>query len=439
MTIADNEDFEARLERLERDNERLRAELAQLRDHRPVPTAPDVPVRPATGGFSRRRLLQGIGTATAAGAGLVATGMIGGTRPAGATHALGFGHQNNMGAEATYLSGNMSESVFNVLNAGTGAAISAIGSLGSSTEAVVSGLHQGLGPALLGTISNGSNPAAAVHGSTNGPGFGVRGQTTGGGAAVRGSINNGGSSGHGVHGTVNGHGHALFGEVDGLFDANGNAIRGVTTGTAGALVAMINNAQNASSAVLASTNGRGVALEAQGGRAPLLLTPATTAGPPTADAHQKGELFVDSAGLLWLCTTSGTAGTWVRSLTSADGGAFAPVAPTRILDTRTGGGAPVGAGAANERVVQVTGGGGVPTNAAAVALNLTVTQGSADGDFVTLYPDGTTRPTASNINFNAGQTLANFAIVKLGTSGSLRLYNQTGTVHVLLDVAGFYV
>ncbi|MBA3468679.1 MAG: hypothetical protein H0T53_03445 [Herpetosiphonaceae bacterium] len=52
--------------------------------------------------------------------------------------------------------------------------------------------------------------------------------------------------------------------------------------------------------------------EFQGGTAPILLTPNSTAGPPTAGRHQMGELVVSSDGHLWFCRATGTPGKWVR-------------------------------------------------------------------------------------------------------------------------------
>jgi hypothetical protein len=49
-----------------------------------------------------------------------------------------------------------------------------------------------------------------------------------------------------------------------------------------------------------------------GGRAPLRLDPATTTGAPSAGAHQKGEMYVDSAGDLFFCKSDGSPGNWVK-------------------------------------------------------------------------------------------------------------------------------
>ena len=44
----------------------------------------------------------------------------------------------------------------------------------------------------------------------------------------------------------------------------------------------------------------------------LRLTPAGAGGAPSGGAHAAGELHVDSAGVLYVCTGAGTPGTWTR-------------------------------------------------------------------------------------------------------------------------------
>ncbi len=117
---------------------------------------------------------------------------------------------------------------------------------------------------------------------------------------------------------------------------------------------------------------------------------------------------------------------------------FHAVTPTRILDTRStlgGHNSPLGAGATLD--LQVTGTSAVPAGATAVAFNLTAV-GPTAGSFLTVYPQGTTRPTVSSINVTAGQTLANFGTVKLAGNGQVTIFNSAGSVNVILDVAGYY-
>jgi hypothetical protein len=125
--------------------------------------------------------------------------------------------------------------------------------------------------------------------------------------------------------------------------------------------------------------------------------------------------------------------------TIVPGGHFVPLTPARIEDTRLAVGgltAPLGPGVTAE--VQVTGRGGVPaTGVSAVVLNTTVTQPTAGG-WLTLHPAGTPRPTASNLNFVAGQTVPNLVVVKVGAGGKVAVFNSAGTTQVILDVAGYY-
>ena len=81
-------------------------------------------------------------------------------------------------------------------------------------------------------------------------------------------------------------------------------------------------------------------------------------------------------------------------------GTFYPIKTRRILDTRSGLGAPARAVPGGGTLhLQVAGVGGVPaTGAGAVVLNLTETASSTSG-FASIYPSGQPRPTASSINY----------------------------------------
>ena len=113
--------------------------------------------------------------------------------------------------------------------------------------------------------------------------------------------------------------------------------------------------------------------------------------------------------------------------------------PSRILDTRTGNGAPlapVGPGAFIN--LQVTGRGGVPAlGVSAVALNVTVTNPTLGG-YLTIYPAGSALPLASNLNFPAGATVPNRVVVKLGTGGQIAIFNGYGSTNVVVDVNGWF-
>ena len=126
--------------------------------------------------------------------------------------------------------------------------------------------------------------------------------------------------------------------------------------------------------------------------------------------------------------------------TPVDAGAFTSLAPSRVLDTRKANGASGPVQGRGTIHVQVLGRGGVPaSNVSAVVVNVTVTSTKAAG-YITVYPDGTTMPNASNLNFTSGLTVPNLVVVKVGADGKIALTNNSaGTVQLVGDVAGYYL
>jgi hypothetical protein len=119
-------------------------------------------------------------------------------------------------------------------------------------------------------------------------------------------------------------------------------------------------------------------------------------------------------------------------------GNYTPIAPARILDTRSGvGSEPSKVGPDSVRNVRVVDVGGVPGNASAVVLNLTVTQPSAQ-TWITAFPAGEERPTASNLNVLGGQTRPNLVVARVGQNGEVSLYNFNGDTHLVADVVGWF-
>jgi hypothetical protein len=60
------------------------------------------------------------------------------------------------------------------------------------------------------------------------------------------------------------------------------------------------------------TSTSGIGGEFGGGKAQLRLVPKGAAGKPTTGTHRKCEIFMDSAGTLFVCTAGDgtTVGTW---------------------------------------------------------------------------------------------------------------------------------
>jgi hypothetical protein len=129
---------------------------------------------------------------------------------------------------------------------------------------------------------------------------------------------------------------------------------------------------------------------------------------------------------------------WYGDGTRAAGSFFVPLAPSRILDTRSGTGGVGKVQAQAPTSVQVAGRGGVPaTGASAVVMNVTVTE-ATQPSFLTVYPSGQSPPNASNLNFAAGQNVPNLVTVKLGAGGKVNIWNQNGATDVIFDVVGWF-
>jgi len=121
---------------------------------------------------------------------------------------------------------------------------------------------------------------------------------------------------------------------------------------------------------------------------------------------------------------------------------FYTLTPCRVFDTRNptgpyGGPALVGGAT---RVFTIAGQCGVPFTAKAISANVTVT-GPAQIGYLELFPTNAFAFGTSTINFSAGQTRANNAIMMLATDGTCRLsvFNGSGSsTHLILDVNGWF-
>jgi hypothetical protein len=120
---------------------------------------------------------------------------------------------------------------------------------------------------------------------------------------------------------------------------------------------------------------------------------------------------------------------------------FYTLDPCRVVDTRKPAsalGGPVLA-AKEDRVLSVFATCGIPLTAKALSVNLAATGSTAPGN-LRLHPGGTGMPSTSALNYSAGQTKGNNAIVPLSRFGEVAVYcgQATGTVHFILDVNGYF-
>jgi hypothetical protein len=128
---------------------------------------------------------------------------------------------------------------------------------------------------------------------------------------------------------------------------------------------------------------------------------------------------------------------WYSDGTVSGGAVLVPVEPGRVYDSRDTGD-PIGANQA--KVFQFAApslGGG----ATALAFNVTVT-GAQIGGFLTMGPgdpsQGAVVPLASNMNFAAGQTVANAVVARKDANGKIFAF-ASATTHVILDQVGRFV
>jgi hypothetical protein len=117
------------------------------------------------------------------------------------------------------------------------------------------------------------------------------------------------------------------------------------------------------------------------------------------------------------------------------------ITPCRIADTRGNGftgdyGPPIlSAGVA--RSFALTGQCGIAATASAVSLNITVT-GTQGSGFIKIYPKGATAPVVSTLNYQASQTVANAAVVPLGTDGAITVVAGVSGTQLIIDTNGYY-
>ncbi len=126
-------------------------------------------------------------------------------------------------------------------------------------------------------------------------------------------------------------------------------------------------------------------------------------------------------------------------------GTYVALTPYRIADTRAASGEPY----AGEELppggvldVQVAGttpadGSGIPSSGVSAAvLNVTVT-GTTEAGYLTAWPTGYARATSSNLNWKAGETVANLVEVPVGSGGQVSFYNSAGSTNLVVDVEGY--
>jgi len=124
-----------------------------------------------------------------------------------------------------------------------------------------------------------------------------------------------------------------------------------------------------------------------------------------------------------------------------EGASFVGATPQRLIDTRES--SPVNSSAPLQvqttNIAATTASGiatTVPGSSNAVALNITVVNPVSSG-FLTVYPCDVPRPLSSNVNYTAGQIVANGVIAPVSASGTVCIFSPVET-DVIVDLAGWF-
>jgi hypothetical protein len=120
---------------------------------------------------------------------------------------------------------------------------------------------------------------------------------------------------------------------------------------------------------------------------------------------------------------------------------FVGITPCRLVDTRgngfTGQYGPPSLPQGAPRNFVLAGQCGISATAQAVSLNVTVTNTQGPG-FILIYPQGAAQPNVSTLNYVGGQTVANSAVVPLGTAGGITVIAGVSGTDLLIDTNGDY-
>jgi hypothetical protein len=121
--------------------------------------------------------------------------------------------------------------------------------------------------------------------------------------------------------------------------------------------------------------------------------------------------------------------------------AFVAMSPCRVIDTRNAPGPYGGPALATNvaRTFDIDNGPctGIPLGVDAYSLSIGGILPPADG-FLSAWPTGIPQPTVSQLNFLAGEVVANAAIVPAGASGAIDVLVNIGPTNIYIDINGYF-
>jgi hypothetical protein len=152
-------------------------------------------------------------------------------------------------------------------------------------------------------------------------------------------------------------------------------------------------------------------------------------------------LLTVTAGAVGASGIIGRAGADTPAPTST----FTPITPCRLVDTRPTDlvgtrDTPIGPG--QTAAFQVRGSNGnctIPDTAIGIATNTTAVNPTVSS-FLTVWPADAPQPLTSNLNWTpTSPPTPNQVTVGLSSSGAIHVFNNGGTVDVIIDIVGYYV
>jgi len=156
-------------------------------------------------------------------------------------------------------------------------------------------------------------------------------------------------------------------------------------------------------------------------------------------------LFVVAILAAATATAVGVAGSVLADNNVAVVSSFVPIVPCRLADTRAASlvGPRSTALAAQDTVTfavwGTNGGCTIPNTATGIAGNVTAV-GASQPTYLALFPADAAQPTTSNLNPTPGQPpTPNQVTVGLSAAGAMKLFNNAGSVDVIIDIVGYYV
>lgn len=256
-----------------------------------------------------------------------------------------------------------------------------------------------------------------------------------------------------------------------LGEGTAEPAHGIATATNSTSGAALRASGNVGTGVLATSNGqRGLVAGAIYGRggdncgvvaisdtgAPLRVGNTALGSVPIAGSWTRGD-FVQVNGELWFCVSSGIPGSWRLLASPGAAGAFVPITPARVYDSRYNPSVDSGVGplesGGTRRISVATAftpntnipsiANVVPIGARALAINLTIT-GPTGAGYMFIAPGTTMAISGSSINWpSANVTFANGLTVAVDGARRLKAFlaisGGVGSCHFLVDVNGYYL